>query len=198
MSAIIGICSSKFCLFVADRRMVNFRNGAINVTSDDTDKVFQLNENVVFGATGVFDEKEEFLTPFNCFSDFKNVTLDMALNAIRDYTVANFQIIKSCKARNYILGGKQDGQYYMCVAHYNSKTETFELNTCAPTDDDVKYQILLPLNAMPFENDIKSEMASIFDNTHTVDQLIIESVKLIAKIADIDFTVGKTMSNVIV
>ena len=198
MSTIIGICSSKFCLLVADRRSVSIHDGSISLINDKTDKIFKLNDDVVYGVTGVFAEGEELLDPLNCLNNNKNITLNKVLNAIKNYTIDKFPIIKSCKHRNYIFGGKQNGKYHLCIIQYNAQTEKFEYNEFTPTGDGIDYHIILPNNAIPFENELKSDMSEIFTKAKTVDELILETVKVIAKIADIDNTVGKTMNYYIV
>ena len=134
MSAIIGICSTQFCLFVADCRLMAIQNGLTTFANDDTDKIFKINNNLICGATGAFVDGEDFLEPLKCFSSLDSITFDMALNAIKDYTICNFQMIDSCGARNYILGGKQDGVYYMCTIHYNDKTKKLNLSPVAPLE----------------------------------------------------------------
>ena len=198
MSAIIGICSTQFCLLVADRRLVSIQNASTVVANDDTDKIFKINNDLIYGATGVFVDGEDFLEPLKCFSSFENITLDMALNAIKDYTICNFQMIDSCNARNYILGGKQDSKYYMCIIHYNGKIKKFEFESYCSSGDTIKYQLILPPNAVPFENQLRAEMSDMFDKAKTIEALIIESGKLITKIATIDDSVGNTMNYVIV
>lgn len=198
MSAIIGICSSKFCLFVADRRLVSINGNVITVANDDVDKIFQLNANVIFGVTGAFVDGEEFLAPFNAYSSFEDITLGKALNSIINYTITNFKMIESCEARNYIFGGKQDGTYYMSVAHFNDEKGVFELDTVSPNNDGVEYRILLSPIAKPYEAQFKEQISKAFENAQTIKELIIEIVKVIGKIADIDKTVGRNINYFIV
>lgn len=198
MSAIIGICSSKFCLFVADRRLVSINDNVITVANDDIDKIFQLNANVIFGVTGVFVDGEEFLAPFNAYSSFEGITLDQTLNSIINYTITNFKMIEGCEARNYIFGGKQEGTYYMSVAQFNDEKGVFELDTVCPNNDGIEYRILLSPIAKPYEAQLKQQMSKAFENARTIEELIIETVKVIGKIADIDKTVGRNINYFIV
>ena len=86
----------------------------------------------------------------------------------------------------------------MCIIHYNDNTKKFEFESYCPSEDAVKYQIILPPKAVPFESQLRSEMSNVFDKAKTIEELIMESGKIIAKIAIIDDTVGNTMKYVIV
>ena len=137
---------------------------------------------------------EEFLDPFNSYPDYADITLDKALNSIKDYTVRNFQKIETCGARNYILGGKQNGKYYMCVLHFNDSNSRFELDTVCPSNDDIQYRFLLSPKAKHYEKQFKAYMSDAFETSRTLDKLIIAVVKVIGKIADVDDTVGRKVN----
>lgn len=108
MSVVIGICGTNFCTFWADgRRVVSDPETATGYRVDGDDhyqKIFKLNDRVLFGATGVFLMSEDLCDPVNTIADLSNASAKMVKNAVVDYlkTKHDPELI-----RNYLVGGKE-------------------------------------------------------------------------------------------
>lgn len=108
MSVVIGICGTNFCTFWADgRRVVSDPETATGYRVDGDDhyqKIFKLNDRVLFGASGVFLMGEDLRDPVNTIADLSNASAKMVKNAVVDYlkTKHDPELI-----RNYLVGGKE-------------------------------------------------------------------------------------------
>ena len=108
MSVVIGVCGTNFCTFWADgRRVVNDSASPSGYRVDGDDhyqKIFKLNDRVLFGATGVFLMSEDLRDPVNTIADLSNASAKMVKNAVVDYlkTKHDPELI-----RNYLVGGKE-------------------------------------------------------------------------------------------
>jgi hypothetical protein len=53
MSAVVAVCGSNYVLMSGDTRLVSYENGVVTkIISEDTRKVFRLNDNTLMGLTG--------------------------------------------------------------------------------------------------------------------------------------------------
>lgn len=108
MSVVVGVCGTNFCTFWADgRRVVNDSESPSGYRVDGDDhyqKIFKLNDRVLFGATGVFLMSEDLCDPVNTIADLSNASAKMVKNAVVDYlkTKHDPELI-----RNYLVGGKE-------------------------------------------------------------------------------------------
>ena len=79
MSVVIGICGTNFCTFWADgRRVVSDPETATGYRVDGDDhyqKIFKLNDRVLFGASGVFLMGEDLRDPVNTIADLSNASV---------------------------------------------------------------------------------------------------------------------------
>lgn len=113
MSVVIGICGTNFCTFWADgRRVVSDPETATGYRVDGDDhyqKIFKLNDRVLFGASGVFLMGEDLRDPVNTIADLSNASVKIVKNAVVNYlkTKHDPELI-----RNYLVGGKErDGAF---------------------------------------------------------------------------------------
>lgn len=108
MSVVIGICGTNFCTFWADgRRVVSDSETTTGYRVDADDhyqKIFKLNDRVLFGAAGVFLMGEYLLDAVSGIADMSNASVKMVKNAVVDYlkTKHDPELI-----RNYLVGGKE-------------------------------------------------------------------------------------------
>lgn len=113
MSVVVGVCGTNFCTFWADgRRVVNDSETATGYRVDGDDhyqKIFMLNDRVLFGASGVFLMGEDLRDPVNTIADLSNASVKIVKNAVVNYlkTKHDPELI-----RNYLVGGKErDGAF---------------------------------------------------------------------------------------
>ena len=62
-SAVILICGFDFCAIAGDTRLTMYDRGMQSIKSNKFHKVFKLNNNILYGVTGYFDE-EDGIGPF--------------------------------------------------------------------------------------------------------------------------------------
>lgn len=108
MSVVVGVCGTNFCTFWADgRRVVNDPESPSGYRVDGDDhcqKIFKLNDRVLFGAAGVFLMSEDLCDPVNTIADLSNASAKMVKNAVVDYLKTKHDPELT---RNFLVGGKE-------------------------------------------------------------------------------------------
>ena len=141
MSAIIGICGTNFCSFLADtRRTYNSHFGYL-VADDDTHKILKLNDNVIYEMTGLYDaEKETITSAIDGIGDKTSATPEDVLASILAYLDKHKYDIP--RMRNYIVGGKDsNGKFVMYDVHMNFETYKPEVSSKTPVPPCSNYGI---------------------------------------------------------
>lgn len=192
MSTIIGVCGINFCTLAADTRKVKPQDNCWLVVNDCTEKIFKINNRVLFGAAGLFDYDETLTAPFDVYQNKNAVTLEMACEAVLDYMEKYKFKISKYSARNYILAGK-DNKDEFCIyeIHHNPSTGKPETTLRKPQPPASNFAVTLALpffhNAQRYLEEVNKLVLSCGTHTSLVDGL----GEIIKSIADNDITVGR-------
>ena len=85
MSAVIGVCGLNFCSFIGDRRRVTNGEKTWELIDDNTQKVFKLNNNVLFGMTGLYYTRDNILDPISSIQNLKKASVKSVVDAVISY-----------------------------------------------------------------------------------------------------------------
>ena len=194
MSAIIAACGVKFCAFIADLRVVTFdENDNPKFANDHTQKIFKLNDNILFGATGRFDGSEGFFSPLRCFSNFEGLTITAVCPAVKDYMSGNMEILKRNKARTYLIGGKDSrGNYTLRVIKFDESNNKIVDDDYTPISAvSTSYVLALPSQAKLQEPKFTLMMEEVIRNATTIQDVADGARAIIREIAKVDSTVSE-------
>lgn len=196
MSTVIGVCGTNFCTFCADSRRVAYKSGDIEIVDNSTQKIFKLNDRVLFGAMGIITASENYLDPFNVYPDKSIITVRMAYRAVVDYINRNMNSISGCKYRNYFVGGK-DNKGNFCIYEIHLKAEAKEIETTLRMPKPPVYNFSVSCG-VPFSLQAqKQNFIDIIGNTiasSTTHADMLSGIRnIINKIAKMDITVGGEM-----
>lgn len=190
MSTVIGVCGINFCLFAADTRMVTEQNGSLVFHNDDTKKIFKINQNVLFGATGLFHANETIIKPLEFFPNPNVVTVSNAQAATLDYMR---QHLSTLSVRNYLIGGKNDsGEFSLTYLHYNKATHNIDVQVFKPVPPH-SFAIIcaLPASLEPDAQRYQDLVGQLVNQCTSINDLVEGLAKIIRDIADKDASVGK-------
>lgn len=192
MSAIIGVCGSNFCSLIADTRRTTNYDGVYVPTDDSTQKIFRMNDNLIFGATGYYNFGEAILAPFDGL-DTSKMNKDTALQSILDYLEQKKFIIPMM--RNYIIGYKDaSGTFGLCDIHMNFETYKPEVTEKRiHHGNDFAISCLLPPKVSLKQTYYLDLVGQAVKLSKTNDELYQYVAAIIRDIADIDDSVGKTV-----
>lgn len=191
MSTIIGVCGTNFCTLAADTRRVKPQDNGWTVVDDCTEKIFKINDSILFGAAGLFDYDEFLTAPFDGYRNKNTVTLEMACEAVLDYMEKYKFKISKYSSRNYILAGKDcNNEFCIYEIHHNPITGKAETTLRKPQPPESNYAVTL---ALPFFNDAQKYLGDVNNlvlNCGTHSALVNGLGKIIKSIANNDITVG--------
>lgn len=190
MSAIIAICSCDYCAFIADLRMVNINsNSTITVNSNNIHKIFKLNNKLIFGATGKFENNENILSPLKMYPTYDYLSFEMLDNAIHEYTITSISKIRSCGNRRYIFGGvTSDDEFCVKMYSYNAQTGRFCEDVLKPTSNGVGWRLLIPSKAVTNQDKYTLTIKNAIQ-TQSINKIIQSAQSVIKEISIIDDTV---------
>lgn len=190
MSAVIGVCSTNFCLFAADTRMVSERGDSLVFDNDSTEKIFKLNQNVLYGATGLFSASEKLLDPLAIFPAPDVVTISNAQNATLDYMRHH---ISKLSVRNYLIGGKEDsGEFSIRYLHYNKETRNIDIQVFKPTPSYAyAFVCALPASLNAESMQYQNLVGQLINRCTSITTLVEGLAQIIRDISDKDVSVGK-------
>lgn len=192
MSAIIGVCGTNFCSFLADRRLTTTYEGKTKVVSDDFHKIFKINNHVLFGATGLFERIEAIVEPLGSFRKWGDLTVQAAYNAAVKY--AEDHLFAMPLARNYLIGGKDgSGRFCMYEVHVNFETCKVETRDMTPQPPNSNFGVscCLPLRLTDRVDEYTDIVGKRVTNCTHHKEMLKQVADVIAQIADQDMTVGK-------
>lgn len=181
---LIGVCNQDAALLCADSRTI-FYDGE-NFEKDDTcKKLFKLNENLLFGACGIFGENEILIEPFlnrGC----KRLTFERGIELINDYLLGEIAIGHELTDRSYILVGKNRyGKFSLAHVSYNSADHQIEIAKQIG-DDKGSYILMLPPNAIDEISFWKEKLEdALSEKEHNISYRMIGYVEEIEKISDL-------------
>lgn len=182
-----------FCTFWADTRKVTNKNGSIEVISDNQQKIFQVNDRVLFGAGGWFHQNENLQDAYSSIENIDNASVKIVKNAVVSYmnnmAFPNLYPMNRC----YLVGGKtNNGVFVIYEIRWDSIKNKVVVTERLPTPPSSNFGIsfMLP-NATPeFAGDYMNRVASCIKSSVTHKNLSENICNLIDDIASIDQTVG--------
>lgn len=193
MSTIIGVCGTNFCTLCADSRKVAYGSGGVEVVNDSTQKIFKLNDRVLFGAMGIFSSYESFLAPFEVYPDKSVITVRMAYKAVIDHINRNMNSICGCMFRNYFVGGKDNkGRFCIYEIHLNTETKEIETTLRIPEPPTYNFSVScgLPFSLQTQKQEYIGLVGDAVTSCSTHAQMVDSLKNIINKIAENDVTVG--------
>lgn len=199
MSTIIGVCGTNFCTLCADSRKVAYTSSGVEVVNDSTQKIFKLNDRVLFGAMGIFASYESFLDPFNVYPDKSVITVRMAYKAVVDYINRNKNSICGCMFRNYFVGGKDNkGRFCIYEIHLNTETKEIETTLRIPEPPTYNFSVScgLPFSLQPQKQEFVDLIGNTVTSSTTHAEMLNGLKKIIDRISEVDITVGGEVQSV--
>lgn len=181
---LIGVCNQDAALLCADSRTI-FYDGE-NFEKDDTcKKLFKLNENLLFGACGIFDENEMLIEPFinrGC----KMLTFERGIELINDYLLGEIAIGHELTDRSYVLVGKNRyDKFSLAHVSYNAADHQIEIAKQIG-DDKGSYILMLPPNAIDEISFWKDKLEDVLsEKEHNISYRMIGYIEDIGKISDL-------------
>lgn len=191
MSAIIGVCGTNFCSFIADGRMVRNSKDGVTPVSDNIQKIFKINDRVLFGATGWFEQHEEITSPLDVYPNKSVITLRMAYKAVLEYIEQHKYAMP--QTRNYLVGGKDNkGQFCIYEVHVNFETFKAETALRAPVPPEYNFAIscALPPKLASRVDEFTSMVGSCIRSCSYHQDMLQKVAGVIRKISEMDDTVG--------
>ena len=195
MSAIIAICGNNFCSLVADKRKTTYCESGPYVEDDNFDKIFKINDRVLFGATGIMWEKD-ILEPLKSYPDKNTITLRQAHKVTLEYLEKNFVEKQLKTPRNYIVAGKDNkGIFTIYKLHYNIFECKVETEIYSASNGIFGMAFAAPEGFSP-ENIAKTinKIELAVQNSTTHEELVLYLAEIIKQISDVNPFVGKNIS----
>ena len=199
MSTIIGVCSTNFCTLCADSRRVTNSSGGVEIVDDSTQKIFKLNDRVLFGAMGLFASYENFLDPFNVYLDKCVITVRMACKAVIDHINRNMNSGCGYMFRNYFVGGKDNkGKFCIYEIHFDTKTKEVETTLRAPDPPSYNFSVScgVPFSLQAQKQNLMDSIGNVVSSSKTHTEMLSGLRHIIDKIAEDEITVGGEMQTV--
>ena len=194
MSAIVAVCGTNFCSFVADtRKTVNSGNGWA-VENDHTDKIFKLNDHILFGATGIYQKKETILSALKCIDSAKATINDVITACLQHLEFIRFDPLV---VRNYLVGGKMpDGKFSIYEISLNPATRNVELSARTPIPPASNFAIsyCFPPKIANRKNDYVSFIERAIMTSRSHKEMLSKIAEIIGSISSVDNTVGQNIS----
>lgn len=201
MSTVIGICGENFCVFVGDKRKTRPSDDEqkLVVVDDSTDKVFKLNDQLLFGYVGEIRTWESIVQPFNEVKDKSKLSVNKAerlikahVNDLRDRGLL-FGI------RNYLLAGiDSDGAYFMkriCYSGGEMKDKKYKPDF---VHNNLCHEVLLPPRLVPKKEYYNQRLNEKIQKSRGVFGVANAAESLIREIADADNSVSKNCTKLII
>lgn len=194
MSVIIGICGVNFCTFWADMRQVSYLpDGTFDIANDHTQKIFKLNDRVLFGAAGKFRGAEDISAPTLAIPNLERASVKIVKTAVVDYLKKQNKLYGNLTVRNYLVGGKQNnGTFIIYNVHWNSDTQKVEVSEYAPHPPASTFALSMALpNGDPHYMSMYESAASDCIRLSTTDRQLDTNISdLIRKISETDRSVS--------
>jgi len=169
---LIGVCNKDSVLLCADSR-TTFYDGEKFEEEDTCKKLFQLNDNLLFGACGVFGENEMLIEPFINKST-KMLTFERGIERISDYLLGEIAIGHELADRSYILAGKNRyGKYSIAHVSYNAADNQIETARKAGGKNG-NYILMLPPNGLEKEDYWKERLEDVLAEKGILSDRLIE------------------------
>ena len=192
MSAIIAICGMNYCAFVADLRITLYDKNSNPIGAvDNKEKIFKINDNVLYGATGMFDFGETFSSPLEMFANFNGLTVTAVCSAVKEYMLGNLEVLKRNQKRTYLIGGKNSsGKFILRVLKYDAVNNRI-LQENYSSEDGIAICMALPSQAELQEERFRRMAREAVLDSKTELELVNNTARVIREIAHVDPTVSE-------
>ena len=192
MSAIIAICGMNYCAFVADSRITLYdKNNTPTGVVDNAEKIFKINNNVLYGATGMFDWGETLFSPLEIFANSNGLTVNAVYSAVKEYMFGNLEVLKRNQKRTYLIGGKNSsGKFLLRVLKYDAVNNKILQEDYSP-EDGVSICLALPSQAELQEERFREMAMQAVMDSRTDRDLVDNTARVIREIAHVDPTVSE-------
>ena len=192
MSTVIGICGTNFCSLCADSRRVVDHASGWDVADDETQKIFKINDRVLFGAVGVFETTEGLTAPFDVYPDKDAISVRMAYKAVSAYIERN---VRRCwvAPRWYIVGGKDNkGDFCLYEIHLNGETGVVDVVLRKPAPPVFNFAMTcgLPPAMLPQRQKYMDLVEGVITSSRTHGEMLSGIGDIIRGIAAEDMSVG--------
>lgn len=184
MSVIIGICGENYCAIIGDRRKIKPTSTGWEPVDDETQKVFSINKDVLFGVSGLFVPGEDFLDPFKVYSDNDAITLRLAVKAVKGYLERHsYQPVR----RHYIICGRDNKGVFRA---YGISCEA-EIPTVTVVEYTPGIVIALPPTLRSEVDTYLRKIKDCIESSTAHEEMLEKVCRIVHEIADKDISVGK-------
>ena len=197
MSVVIGIAGENFCSLVSDgRRMINLPTAENphmwRVDSDECQKVYRLNANVIMGGTGIFQKTETVLTPIGLADAPHTASVRVVHSAVRDFLNRHKKAIVC--PRNYIIGGREnDGGFCLYQVHFDPTAQKIESHRWEPKKNEFAVVCALPASLAGQSEHYTDMVHECITSSRTHGEMLKKVEDIITGISEIDDWVGGQM-----
>lgn len=192
MSILIAVCGESFAILAADSRRTlhNLETEEKNI-DDNYRKVYQLNDNLIFGGGGQFYYSEPITAPF-IGKNLHSLSLEEADKLIQGYMSAVFKRLAPIGNRSYVLCGRNNNNE-MCLFQYNfilmTKEKDIQKYNASQNDGDY-FCVALPPKLSDKEAEYLARLERILCNAETSTEVFHELTNIIYDAGTIDESVG--------
>lgn len=132
MSTIISICGNNFCTFVGDTRRGEITPSGWVYHDDETQKVFKINDRVLFGMTGAYLKDEDIRAAIAGLKSKKNASVEDVKSCVFGYLNKNKK--RFTATRTYFVGGKiRSGEFCIHEIRFDVDTRKITFDTWKPS-----------------------------------------------------------------
>lgn len=197
MSTIISVCNRNYCILLADQRKCMTEGGVWAPFDEHYQKIYKLNQNILFGATGMFSSRETIMSPFESVGDLNCLSIDECVQLLADYMISSDTYREVEIPRNYILGYRNPTTGFgICEIKRNPITWEVEINRRIPPSDsnDFITSCFLP-KILPQEREIiQSKIQDALIKNNDINDAIYDLIRIIGYIATKSITVNNNVT----
>lgn len=129
----MAFCGVNYCLLASDKR-VTFRNNTDHIEVDDSfEKIFKVNDNVIFGGTGSFWGNEDVYEPIKSRMNDRLSIVD-AVKMTEQFMYDNLVYVSLMKRNYFITGKDEDDIYYLVRVSLNEEERSVQTISYVPKD----------------------------------------------------------------
>lgn len=195
MSILIGICAERCCLLFGDTRRVDYDGDRKKVLDDETQRIFKVNERVLFGMIGSAGGMEALFAPLRGFQDKDAITMRLAVRATEGYLKRNLSALGG--PRGYLVIGS-DNRGRFCSHELRADPETGEVETTVRRpelpDEPCSVACMLPPDLAGDRERILDRIGRAARDGGDPEELAQRVCRLIREISKKETSVGKNIN----
>ncbi len=195
MSILIGICTERFCLLFGDTRRVDYDGDRKKVLDDETQRIFKVNERVLFGMIGSAGGMEALFAPLRGFQDKDAITMRLAVRATEGYLKRNLGALGG--PRGYlVIGSDNRGRFCSHELRADPETGAVETTVRQPELPDEPYSVacMLPPDLAGDREGILQQIGRAARDAGDPEELAQRVCRLIREISKKETSVGKNIN----